>query len=81
MHSHRGRGDDDGDVSSDPEQRLRTAAGNQTGRDRPRQRATARRIVKINQANKTSKSKKTKTIKLKNRFHYNQDGELDQGSY
>jgi hypothetical protein len=45
---------------------------------RPRQRATARRIVKINQANKTSKSKKKKTIKLENRFDYNQDGELKQ---
>jgi hypothetical protein len=28
MHSHRGRRDDNGDVSSDPEQRLRRFAGN-----------------------------------------------------
>jgi hypothetical protein len=28
MHSHRGRRDDDGDLSSDPEQRLRRVAGN-----------------------------------------------------
>jgi hypothetical protein len=28
MHSHRGRRDDDGDVSSDPEQQLRRFAGN-----------------------------------------------------
>jgi hypothetical protein len=31
MHSHTGRRDDDGDVTSDPEQRLRRVAGNQQG--------------------------------------------------